>query len=689
MRVRRSGSTVLTAATLGVLLATGAVVASPAAYAAAPAAAATTAATADAPTLTVAPPTSFGNGGKPVEFTETVTNPGTADASYTLKLDAADGYARSTGRITVERQDAGAWKPVDLAFSQDNAGFHFTGEIPGVTVAAGGSTTVRLRIAAPLNNDWAGMSSTVKLDSAVVDPASKTVLTQNTKNISLKALDVQTKGAPSSAVPGGAPAEFDVVVTNSSASAYDNASTVVNVDGRSTLQVQKADGSWEAVTGVPSTQPGSPMVSYHLTADRTLAADSIVVKHVRLAFTAGAPLGRTYVNPWVVLGEDGGYPAYIGVQGFPVDLTAAPSLSVQEPASIGNGGKPVEFTETVTNPGTAAATYTLKLDVGNGYARSKDRITVERRDGDSWKPVDLAFSQDNTGFHFTGEIPGVTVAAGGSTTVPLRIAAPLNNDWAGMSSTVKLDSTVVDPASKTVLTQNTKSVPLKALDVQTKGAPSSAVIGGAPAEFDVTFTNSSASDYDNFSPVVQTDKRSVFQVQQADGSWATLTGTPVSQPGSPEVTYHLAADKNLAANTTVTKHVRLAFTLDAPLGRTSVNPAAILGEGGGYPAYVGPQGFAVDVTTAPLGTAGKGSATGGDTAVKAGFTTSDGGSNAAGTTGGTGGTDSSAGSTDTQLAGGALAHTGADGMLASAAAAAGLLASGIGAVLFGRRRRSA
>ncbi|MFF0412750.1 LPXTG cell wall anchor domain-containing protein [Kitasatospora sp. NPDC004745] len=701
MRARRSGSTVLTAATLGVLLATGAVVASPAAYAAdapaavtapaepaatpaaEPTAAASAAATekpaekpadkpaaktaeAGKPALTVNAPASIGHGGEPVEFTETVTNPGDAAASYTLRVDASSPAAPAKG-ITVDYRDAdGTWKPLGSG-----------GEVPGLTVAAGATRTVRLRLATPLHNAWGNQDAPVTLRSAVLDQA-KAVLAESTAEVVAKALTLQVKGAPTSAVAGGAPVEFDVTVTNPSASGYTGVSKVVEATRNSTFQVQEADGGWETVTGTPQ---DNGRVLYHLTEDRTLAAGASFTKHVRIAFTADAAPGTEYIHPWAMLGEGGAFmPLVIGPQFVAVDVTAAPvaakpSLTVQEPASIGNGGRPVEFTETVTNPGGTDASFTLKLKASNQWARSKDRITLEYRDADgTWKPVTLNFALGDKTVDFSGEIPGVTVAAGVSRTLQLRLAAPLNNDWASQSSTVKLYSAIADSAN-TVVAESTKDVALKALTVQVKNAPTSAVIGGAPVEFDVTATNPSASAYDDASLVVQADQQSTLQVQKADGGWQDVTGTPSRQSTGP-LTYHLTDGKDLAAGASVTKHVRLAFTAGAAIGASYVHGVVILGEGGQYmPASIGPQGFRVDLSTAP----GTGSA------VKAGFTAAS--ADDAATTGTGATTGTTAGTA--RLAGGELAHTGSDGVLTTAAGAAALLVSGLGALFAARRRRSA
>ncbi|MEU4112996.1 LPXTG cell wall anchor domain-containing protein [Kitasatospora sp. NPDC028055] len=690
MRARRSRSAVVTAATLGVLLATGAVVSSPAAYAAdAPAAATASAeptAQAGQPSLTVNTPESFGNGGEPVEFSETVTNPGTADASYKLWFDASNPEATSGNQLTVDYRDAdGAWKPVDLAFT--NSGGHFTGGIPtALTVAGGATKTVQLRLGLPISNNWGSHDLPIKLDSTVLDASGHTALAESTKTVTAKALTVQVGNAPTTAVAGGAPVEFDVTVTNPSAARYTDVAKVIEADQRSKLQVQNADGSWETVTAAPDQ---SGRVRYHLTADKTLAPGASFTRHVRLSFAADAPTGTTYIHPWAMLGEGGALaPVVCGPQFVAINVTSGPTLSVQPPSSIGNSGKPVEFTETVTNPGSTDATYTLKLNVSNPAARSTGRFAVDYRDADgTWKPVTLNFSQGEKTFNFSGEIPGVSVAAGTAKTLQLRLSAPVNNDWPNAHGTVTLHSAIVDGAN-TVVSESTKDVEMKSLGLTVKNAPSTAAIGGAPVEFDFTVDNQSASDYDNLSPVVVADRNSKLQVQQADGSWADITGTPNGQAGGPLV-YHLTTDKNLAAKSSFTKHVRLAFTADAPIGRVYVTPAVILAEqpaGSQYAdAWASAQGFSLDLTATPAEYTGKGTDQGTGTAVKAGLTSTTDTGSTADSTGGTGGTAT----TDTQLTGGSLAHTGSDGMLSAAAAAAGLLASGIGAIFFSRRRRNA
>ncbi|MFE3498276.1 LPXTG cell wall anchor domain-containing protein [Kitasatospora sp. NPDC059160] len=682
MRARRSRSAVVTAATLGVLLATGAVVAAPAAYAAdAPAATAsaepTAQAAADKPSLQVNAPETVGRGGEPVEFTEAVTNPGSTDATFKLRVKATtDASPLAYQVIKVEYRDTdGTWKPV-------------TDTVPGLDVAAGTTRTVQLRLTTGLHAYWSDRVSTVTLSSAVLDATGGTVLAESTKAVSARYVTMTVGNAPTTALVGGAPVEFDVTIANPTASRFTNVSKVVTASKYSTLQMQKTDGSWQTLTGT-SLPHADGDLRYLLADDRNLAPGETFTRHLRLAYNGDAPIGSTTVHTWAELDMGSGYsPTYVGPQYIAINLVGSPlGLSVQEPSSIGNGGgKPVEFTETVTNASSSDTQFNLKLDASNPAARSDGRLALESRAADgTWNPVGLTFTQQPDGFHFIGSLTGVTVPANGTKTVQLRLSAPLNNDWAGLNGTVKLASTVLDKAGQSTLASSTKDIALKALTVQAKGAPTNAVPGGIPAEFDVNFTNPSASAYDNVSQVVQADRRTTLQVQKADGSWENITGVPTSQPGADQVLYHLSADKNLPAGSTVTRHVRLAFTDDAPIGRTYVNTWAVLGEGSDYPAFVGPQGFPVDVTSTPAGGSDKGTGT----AVKAGLTTTTGGGSSTTSTGTTADSTGTGTTTDTQLAGGSLAHTGSDGMLASAAAAAGLLASGIGALFFARRRRNA
>ncbi|MFD0398750.1 hypothetical protein ACFVHI_11800 [Kitasatospora sp. NPDC127121] len=677
VRARRSRSTVLTAATLGVLLATGAVLSSPAAYAAeAPAAATAPAApaaeaTADKPSLKVNAPATVGRGGQPVEFAETITNPGTTEASFTLRIGTSGAGPIATHAIKVDYRDAdGTWKPV-------------ADTVPGLTVAAGATRTVQLRLTTELAAYWSNQDSTVTLSSAVLDATGTTVLAESTDQVAAKAITVQVKDAPTTAVAGGAPVEFDVTVNNPSASRYTTVDKVVEADKHSTLQVRKADGSWENITGTASSQPGSDRVTYHLTDDRTIAAGSSDTRHVRFAFTADAPLGTAYIHPWAMLDQGAGaMQAIVGPQFVAIDVTAAPvaakpALTIQEPAPIGYGGEPVEFSETVTNPGTTEAPFTLKLNVSNVHARVHDAFAIEYRDADgTWKPVELTFKQSDKTFNFSGKVTGLTVPAGATRTFQLRLAAVGNNDTGGYSLPTKLYSAVVDPAAEdTVLAEATKDVAVKSLVVQLKNAPTTAVAGGAPVEFDVAVNNPSASRYGKLATILWADSHSVLEMQKADGAWETVPGTPGPQAGGP-VRYLLSGDA-LAAGATITKHVRLAYTAEAKVGQTSVDPSAVINEGTAHAASASPQGNAIQVTTDTSGI-------GTGPVIRTSYTTGTADETDTTSTTGTTGTTGT-----TQLAGGELAHTGSDGVIKTAAGAAALLVSGIGALFVARRRRSA
>ncbi|MER8100838.1 hypothetical protein [Kitasatospora sp. NPDC094016] len=681
VRTRRSRSTVLTAATLGVLLATGAVLSSPAAYAAqAPAAATAPAegtakaaeATADKPSLKVNAPATVGRGGQPVEFTETITNPGTTEASFTLRIGTSGAGPISTNAIKVDYRDAdGTWKPV-------------ADKVPGLTVAAGATRTVQLRLTTELAAYWSNRDSTVTLSSAVLDAAGATVLAESTDQVAAKAISLQIKNAPTTAVVGGAPVEFDVTINNSSASRYTNVDKIVEADQHSTLQVQRADGSWENITGTPGTRTTADRVTYHLSGDQNMAPNETFTRHIRLTYTADAPIRMDYLHVWAVLDLGSRYvPETVGPQYVEINLTAAPAtakpaLTIQEPSPIGYGGEPVEFSETVTNPGTAEAPFTLKLNVSNGHARVRDAFAIDYRDADgTWKPVELTFKQSYRTFDFSGKVTGLTVPAGATKTVQLRLAAVGNNDTSGYNEPAKLYSAVVDPAAEdTVLAEAAKDVAVKSLAVQLKNAPTTAVVGGAPVEFDVTVDNPSTSRFGKLATILWIDPHSVLEVQKADGAWETVPGTPGPQSGG-YVRYLLSGD-GLAAGATITKHVRLAYTAEAKVGQTFVIPSALINEGTAHVSSAGPQGSAIQLTAATADTSGV------DTGpvIRTTYTTGTADeTDTAGTTGTTG--------TAAQLAGGQLAHTGSDGVIKTAAGAAALLVSGIGALFVARRRRSA
>lgn len=354
-------------------------------------------------------------------------------------------------------------------------------------------------------------------------------------------------------------------------------------------------------------------------------------------------------------------------------------MTIQEPSSIGFGGEPVEFSETVTNPGTAEAPFTLKLNVSNVHARVHDAFAIEYRDADgTWKPVELTFKQSDRTFNFSGKVTGLTVPAGATKTFQLRLAAVGNNDASGYNQPTKLYSAVVDPAAEdTVLAEDTKDVAVKSLAVQLKNAPTTAVVGGAPVEFDVAVNNPSASRFGKLATILWADPHSVLEMQKADGTWETVTGTPGPQVGV--LVRYLLSDDALAAGTTITKHVRLAYTAEAKVGQTFVNPSAHINEGTAHAASAGPQGTAIQLTAAPADTSGIGTGP----AIRTTYTTGTADETDTAATTGTTGT------TGTQLAGGQLAHTGSDGVIKTAAGAAALLVSGIGALFVARRRRSA
>ncbi|MFI6445056.1 hypothetical protein [Kitasatospora sp. NPDC050543] len=239
----------------------------------------------------------------------------------------------------------------------------------------------------------------------------------------------------------------------------------------------------------------------------------------------------------------------------------------------------------------------------------------------------------------------------------------------------KFETTVTADKSATVVAEDDKSITVKSLTTELKGLPRTAVAGGAPIDFDVVVTNPSPSNYTNLSNLIYAEPQTTLQVQQADGSWTKLTGVPSTQPGG-RVHYYLDGhDSTLAAGATITKHVRLTYAADTPLGDSYVIPRILVNEGtDAYGTPMGPQGTAIKIVSASTVVVPAS-----DTTTTATATTA----TAVGATVRTTGTTTALAST------GQLAQTGSGGITAAAATAFALLASGLGALWQVRRRRSA
>ncbi|MFF2046075.1 hypothetical protein ACFVVX_37200 [Kitasatospora sp. NPDC058170] len=207
IRTRRSRRSAAVAAALGVVALCGSVALSaPAAHAEAVKHA----------TLAVQGPASVGLDGRPVEFTETVTNTGTETSTYVLVLTATTGTGAPEHAIAIDYQDPadGVWKPVPLEHdADDSAGF--SGTLPGgVTVPVGDTATRKLRINAESGVLHDGASGggfrSIALRSALTAPGSRVLLAEQTRNIRTDSVPGAPAPAPATpaqaATPSTAPA---------------------------------------------------------------------------------------------------------------------------------------------------------------------------------------------------------------------------------------------------------------------------------------------------------------------------------------------------------------------------------------------------------------------------------------------------------------------------------------------------
>ncbi|MFD0261724.1 hypothetical protein ACFVH7_26050 [Kitasatospora indigofera] len=332
-RTHRPHRTLTRAATLGVALAGGTLLLpAPAAFAA----------VAPQAKLTVQAPASVGFAGQPVEFTETISNPTAETAAYHLRLDTTSGPGTPSDAIVIDYKDPadGAWKSVPLEFTTDEAA-HYGGMLPSdITVPAGGSTTLKLRIGAPMGRPHHGASNggldSIDLRSAVsaVD-GSHVALDQSTKTIGVDSISTSLARVPATAVAGGAPIEFDAVLANPTPSDYVNVGNVLFVDPHATVQVRKADGSWSKLAQVLPSEPGARPGVHLEGRDSSIRARTTTTTRVRVSFDATTPAGDIELSPCVFVNEAEDTP-FLGttmcVRGATVKVTAAAATQSPVPA---------------------------------------------------------------------------------------------------------------------------------------------------------------------------------------------------------------------------------------------------------------------------------------------------------------------------------------------------------------------
>ncbi|MFD4657805.1 hypothetical protein ACFWP2_19500 [Kitasatospora sp. NPDC058444] len=303
-RIRRSRRTAVAAAAVGTALLCGALaLPAPAAFAVEPPQA----------TLSVEAPDSIGFAGRPVEFTETITNTGTQSTTYNLVLDTTSDLGTPEHAITIDYKDPadGTWKAFPLEFNRGDHNVTYSGLLSwpdGLTVPAGGEVTVALRIGAPMGLPHDGASNggfqSVALHSAVIArDGSWVALDQKTRTIKAEPLITSLSEVPDEAVAGGDPIEFDAVLDDPTPSDYVNLGNVLFTDPHATVQVRDEDGSWRALEKVSNGIPGDPVGVYLQGRDSGILAGDTTVTRVRVSYDATTPAGATRLGPCVFVNE--------------------------------------------------------------------------------------------------------------------------------------------------------------------------------------------------------------------------------------------------------------------------------------------------------------------------------------------------------------------------------------------------
>ncbi|MFE5587960.1 hypothetical protein [Kitasatospora sp. NPDC056531] len=263
------------------------------------------------------------------------------------------------------------------------------------------------------------------------------------------------------------------------------------------------------------------------------------------------------------------------------------TLSVEAPDSIGFAGRPVEFTETITNTGTQTTTYGLELDTTSDLGTPEHAITIDYKDpaDGTWKAFPLEFHWGDNNVTYSGLLPdGVTVPAGGEVAVALRIGAPMGLPHDGASNggfqSVKLHSGVVAlDGSWAGLAQETRTIKAEPLATSLSEVPDAAVAGGDPIEFDAVLDDSTPSDYVNLGNVLFTDPHATVQVRDADGSWRVLEKVSDGIPGDPVGVYLQGHDSGIRAGETTVTRVRVSYDAATPTGATQLSPCVFVNEG--------------------------------------------------------------------------------------------------------------
>ncbi|MFC8453315.1 hypothetical protein [Kitasatospora sp. NPDC057223] len=270
--------------------------------------------------------------------------------------------------------------------------------------------------------------------------------------------------------------------------------------------------------------------------------------------------------------------------------TAPLTLTVQPPSSIGAAGGPVEFTETIANPGGTGWAVVLQLTAETASGAGPDFIGIETRNelNGRWEVVPVTLHHEQDKDVFSAEVIGkIMVPAGEKTDVHLRIGAPLGKPHAGATNggvgpAVTLRSEVkgwwqdlpVEPAVR-----DTSTIEVGAVSNELAGVPAGAVAGGAPVEFDVLLRNPTRSAYTNLGNVLFADRHAKVEVRRADGTWAALPAVDVPDEAAGPAGFYLdGRDSSLAPATTRTERVRISYPAGTPGTAGELRPCVFVNE---------------------------------------------------------------------------------------------------------------
>ncbi|MFD9594744.1 hypothetical protein ACFWA9_18585 [Kitasatospora sp. NPDC059973] len=256
--------------------------------------------------LSVQAPASVGFAGQPVAFTETITNTGEKTTDFLLELDTTSDLGTPSDAITIDYRNptTGSWESVPLSFQSGPGSASYEGSVPGITVAAGRTVTVDLRIGAPMGLPHDGATNggfdSIGLRSVVTAPGGWVKLAEQTRTIGVDSIRTSLASVPDTAVAGGAPIEFDAVLTNATASGYVNLGNVLFSDPHATVQIRKADGTWDTLAKVT----GDELSGVYLQGRNSgIAAGRTETTRVRVAYDVNTPLGATRLSPCLFVNE--------------------------------------------------------------------------------------------------------------------------------------------------------------------------------------------------------------------------------------------------------------------------------------------------------------------------------------------------------------------------------------------------